>query len=75
MSPGPTQILMILLVVALLFGGRRIAGLGKDLGKGLRGFKDGLAGSSDDDAAEPDVRTTGGASASSKRASPGVDAT
>ncbi len=50
MSPGPTQIIVILLVAALLFGGRRLSSLGKDLGGGLRAFKDGLTGARADEA-------------------------
>jgi sec-independent protein translocase protein TatA len=43
--------LVVLIVVALLFGPKRLAGLGQGLGEGLRGLKDGLAGRGEDDAA------------------------
>ena len=33
------QILIILLVVVVLFGGKKIRNLGSDLGEGLKGFK------------------------------------
>lgn len=36
---GPTEILLILLVVVFLFGGRKIPELMKGLGQGLREFK------------------------------------
>ena len=33
------QILIVLLVVLVLFGGKQIRALGSDLGEGLKGFK------------------------------------
>ncbi len=39
---------MIVLVVVLLFGSRRLPELGGALGKGMRAFKKGLEGISDD---------------------------
>lgn len=41
---GTTEILLIILVVAVLFGARRLPELGRGLGQGLRGFKDALSG-------------------------------
>lgn len=40
MTPGPQQIILILLIVLLLFGGRKIPELMKGLGKGVKEFKD-----------------------------------
>ena len=37
---GPTELLIILAVVLLLFGGSRLAGLGKSSGRALREFKE-----------------------------------
>lgn len=37
---GPTELLIILAIVLLLFGGTRLAGLGKSSGKALREFKE-----------------------------------
>jgi sec-independent protein translocase protein TatA len=48
MSVGPSELVVILLVVFLLFGSRRLADLGKGIGDGIRGFKRGIAGESDD---------------------------
>ena len=39
--------LIVLLVIILLFGGRRLPELGAALGKGLRYFKQGLEGAED----------------------------
>jgi sec-independent protein translocase protein TatA len=39
---GPWQIILIVLVVLLLFGGKKIPELMRGLGKGIREFKDGM---------------------------------
>jgi len=39
---GPWQIAIIVLVVVLLFGGKKIPELMKGVGKGIREFKDGI---------------------------------
>ncbi|HYP25389.1 MAG TPA: twin-arginine translocase TatA/TatE family subunit [Blastocatellia bacterium] len=41
---GMTEILIILLIVILLFGARRIPELAKGLGEGIRNFKTGMHG-------------------------------
>ncbi len=40
---GPWEIAAIVVVVLLLFGGRKIPELMKGLGKGVKEFKDGIA--------------------------------
>ena len=37
---GPTELILILLVVLLLFGGRKIPELMRGLGRGVKEFKD-----------------------------------
>ena len=44
---GPTQLLLIALVVLLLFGGRKIPELMRGLGQGMKEFKDASNGSQD----------------------------
>ena len=44
----PTHLMIIAIVVLVLFGGRKLPELGKGLGEGLRGFKDGMKGITDD---------------------------
>ncbi|HNV50898.1 MAG: twin-arginine translocase TatA/TatE family subunit [Bacteroidales bacterium] len=39
---GPTEIILIVLVVLLLFGGKKIPELMRGLGKGIKEFKDGM---------------------------------
>ena len=41
---GPWQIVIIVAVILLFFGGKKIPELMKGLGKGVREFKDGLDG-------------------------------
>jgi sec-independent protein translocase protein TatA len=44
MDLGPTELLIILVIVLLVFGVGRIAKVGGELGKGIREFRQGLAG-------------------------------
>jgi sec-independent protein translocase protein TatA len=39
---GPTELLVIALVVLLLFGGKKIPELMKGMGKGVKSFKEGM---------------------------------
>ncbi|MBW7848103.1 MAG: twin-arginine translocase TatA/TatE family subunit [Bacteroidales bacterium] len=41
---GPSQVLIIVLVILLLFGGKKIPELMRGIGKGVKEFKDGLNG-------------------------------
>lgn len=58
----PTHLLIVLVVALLLFGPRKLPELGKGLGEGLRGFKDGIKGGSSDaskqDASTPKTEVT-----------------
>jgi sec-independent protein translocase protein TatA len=40
----PLHILILLLIIALIFGARRLPELGRSLGEGMRGFKESLSG-------------------------------
>ena len=44
---GPTQLLLIALVILLLFGGRKIPELMRGLGQGMKEFKDASSGKDD----------------------------
>ena len=46
------EILIIALVVLLLFGGKKIPELMKGLGKGVKSFKDGMNGETEEDKKE-----------------------
>ncbi len=50
----PTHLLVLGVIVFLLFGAKRLPELGKGLGEGLKGFKDGIkTGGSDAAATAP----------------------
>ncbi len=38
-SIGPTELLLILLIVIIIFGARKLPELGKSLGEGIKNFK------------------------------------
>jgi len=40
--PGGSEWIIILVIILLLFGGKKIPDLMKGIGKGVKGFKDGL---------------------------------
>jgi sec-independent protein translocase protein TatA len=41
---GLTELLVVLGIVLVIFGGRRLPQLGRDLGAGMREFKDSITG-------------------------------
>ena len=45
---GPWELVIIAMVILLLFGGKKLPELMKGLGKGIRGFKQGLTEVEDD---------------------------
>lgn len=49
---GPTEIIIVLVVVLLLFGAKRLPEVGRSLGTGMREFKDSVTGKGDDDEPE-----------------------
>lgn len=44
MDIGPTELIIILLIVVLLFGVGRISKVAGEMGKGIRAFREGLQG-------------------------------
>lgn len=44
---GATELVVILVIVLLLFGAGRVSGVMKDLGKGVKSFKEGVAEAED----------------------------
>lgn len=52
---GPTELILILLIVVLLFGVGRIGKIAGELGTGIRSFREGLKG---DDKEEKTEETT-----------------
>ena len=41
---GPMELIIVLVVVLLIFGPKRLPGLGKQLGTGMREFKESIGG-------------------------------
>jgi sec-independent protein translocase protein TatA len=41
---SPIQIIIVLAIALLIFGPKRLPDLGRNLGKGIRDFKDGITG-------------------------------
>ena len=52
-SIGMPELLVILLIVVVIFGARRLPELGKSLGQGIRSFRDSMSGREKDEDAEP----------------------
>jgi sec-independent protein translocase protein TatA len=52
-SLSPIHWIVVLIIVLLLFGPSRLAGLGKGLGEGMRALKKGLAGDLHDGKEDP----------------------
>lgn len=72
-SPS-TDLIIILVIVLLIFGPKRLPGLGRQLGQGMREFKDGITGHSKDDEAEAESRPelTAATAAPVSQTSPGA---
>lgn len=43
-SFSPIHLLLLLLIVVLVFGTKKLGNIGTDLGKAVKGFKDGMKG-------------------------------
>ena len=52
---GPLEIAIVLVIVLIIFGPKRLPGLGKQLGTGMREFKESITGKDKDD---DDVRAS-----------------
>ena len=53
---GPMELIIVLVVVLLIFGPKRLPGLGKQLGTGMREFKESISGKGRDDDDDDDDR-------------------
>ncbi len=56
MNLGPTELIIILVIIIVLFGVGRISKIAGELGSGIRAFKDGLQ--SDEDLNKEDLDVT-----------------
>ena len=71
---GPLEIIILLVIVLVIFGPKRLPELGRGLGKGMREFKDSITGKDNDEPkgleASNTVQTTGQATAPPEQAAP-----
>ncbi|GAH76898.1 unnamed protein product [marine sediment metagenome] len=61
-SIGPTELIIVLVIVLVLFGVGRISKIAGEMGSGIRAFKDGLKGEDE----EGDENETGDTEESNK---------
>jgi sec-independent protein translocase protein TatA len=52
---GATELIIVLVIVLIIFGPKKLPALGRSLGGGLREFKNSVTGKDGDDDDEPDV--------------------
>ena len=55
----PTHLLFVLVIALLVFGPRKLPELGKGLGEGLRGFKQGIKGDPEANTVKAEAVKTG----------------
>jgi sec-independent protein translocase protein TatA len=58
---GPLEIIIVLVIVLIVFGPKRLPQLGRSLGSGMREFKDSVTGKTKDDDDEDQPRLDAGA--------------
>ena len=51
-TPSPMELVIILIVVLIVFGPKRLPDLGRSLGRGMREFKDSVTGKDKDELPE-----------------------
>ena len=69
-----TDLIVVLVIVLLIFGPKRLPGLGKQLGTGLREFKESITGENKDEEQAPRPEITA-AGASTPEAAPSPTST
>lgn len=53
MRPGILEIVLLVIVLLLIFGARRLPEIGRGLGSGFRSFKEGVTGKDELEPGEP----------------------
>jgi len=52
---GPTELIIMLVIILVIFGPKRLPGLGKQLGSGMRDFKEAVTSKHDKDDEDEDA--------------------
>ncbi len=52
---GPMEIILVLVIALLVLGPKRLPEAGRSIGKGMREFKDSIAGITKDEEPQPDL--------------------
>jgi sec-independent protein translocase protein TatA len=60
MDIGPSELIIVLIIVLLIFGPGRIAKLGRELGSGIRNFRQGMETPPESDEEKEDNEEKGG---------------
>ena len=55
---GPMELVIVLVIALIVLGPKRLPDAGRSLGRGLREFKDGIAGGGKDEDVHLDTATT-----------------
>ncbi len=53
---GPLEIAVVLIIVLIIFGPKRLPELGQSMGRGIREFKNSISGDSSDDKESPEEK-------------------
>jgi sec-independent protein translocase protein TatA len=51
---GPLELIIVLVILLIIFGPKRLPGLGRSIGTGMREFKDSISGRGKDDDEDED---------------------
>ncbi len=68
-TPSPLEIVIILVIVLIIFGPKRLPDLGRSMGRGMREFKDSVTGKDKDELPEGAVDKTDPATTTTTTAS------
>ncbi len=55
---GPMEVIVVLIIALVVLGPRRLPGVGKSLGRGMREFRSSISGHDDDEISFPHTETT-----------------
>ena len=70
---GLPELLIILFILVLIFGAKRLSGLGRGLGEGIKGFKHEMKDLKEEVDADRDDRSDAYASSRTRRPEPSAD--